>query len=160
MYGWISLLSSLTIVLTTSGLIPEFPLRSVLARSVLAGLLEHRHPQPLLPSDLLSSRIARVSMSNNSDPRIRCQYPFKPLSAFRRSISHKTHSRMYAVAHPDSATLMNTHPRCTGGSIEKRVKDRPVGYRVASIHHPFRLPSRGSYTPAIEVISSDPYGTR
>src|SRR5881398_3284505 len=99
-------------------------------------------------------------MSHNSDPRVHSYNSFKPLSAFRRSISHKTHARMYTVAHPDPATLMDTHPRCTCRSIEKRVEDRPVSYRVTSIHHPLCLSSRRGDTPTVEVIASDPYVTR
>src|SRR5437667_11039076 len=98
-------------------------------------------------------------MSNNSDPRVDRQHSFKPLCSLRRPISHKTHSRMYTVAHPDPATLMDTHPRCTCRRIEKRVEYRPVSYRVTSIHHPLTLPYRRGYAPAVEVVSSDPYGT-
>ena len=39
----------------------------------------------------------------------------------------------------DAAAVVHRHPRGTGGSVEQRVQDRPVGDGVTAIPHPFGL---------------------
>src|SRR5213593_2261944 len=94
---------------------------------------EHWHAQSPLPNYPLCRAVSSISVTDYSYARVDGQNTSWLLRRLRRSVGYEAHSRMDAVAHTDSSSLMHADPCCPGRRVEKRVQDRPVGYRITAV---------------------------
>ena len=85
-------------------------------------------------------RIAGISVSQDGERGIIREDPFDFCVSRRRPIRDRGLPRMERIPHADAPAVMKRDPTRAGGSIEKRIENRPVGDRVARIAHAFRFP--------------------
>src|SRR5574343_237041 len=62
---------------------------------------------------------------------------------------------MNGIAHSYAASMMQTYPTGTAGCIDEGIQDRPVGYRITTIHHGFSFAIGRSHGSGIEMIATD-----
>ena len=54
-----------------------------------------------------------------------------------RAVGNDDHAGMLGKTDADAATIVNRYPRRAGGSVDKRVEQRPIGNCIAAIEHSF-----------------------
>src|SRR5438094_5758021 len=112
-------------------------------------LLEHRHLYAVCLGDFSRRCIPGVSMSHDPYPRISSQYPFELSRSIRRPIGNQTHPGVNTIPHSHAAPLMHADPSRAGGSVQKRVEDRPVSNGITTVEHALSLYTRRRDASAI-----------
>src|SRR5262249_26277843 len=78
-------------------------------------------------------RVASVDMTNNTHARVAGEDAFKAAFGTIATVGDDNHSGMLREANPDTTTVVDRHPRCACGSVNQRIKQRPICDRVAAV---------------------------
>src|SRR5437867_558444 len=112
-------------------------------------LFQHGHSDALLLGYPPSFRIAGVCVADHSYTRVSGQDPLQSFVTLLCAISYQAHSGVNAVPDANTTTLMDANPSGSRGSVQERVKDRPVRNGIATVQHSLGLPSGRGNAPRV-----------
>src|SRR5437588_10949307 len=86
----------------------------------------HRHADAVLTGYIFGVFVSSVGMANNADAGIGCEHSFETARAGRAAFRDGDHPCVLCIPNAHTTTVVNGHPGCACGRVEKRVEQRPV----------------------------------
>src|SRR5438093_1194456 len=117
--------------------------------------LPRRHPDPVLVCEANGVLVARVGVAHDAHPRVRRQDAHDPSLRVFGPVAHEQGPGVRRVSDSHAATVVDGDQIRAGRGVQESVEQRPVGDRVGSVAHPFRLAVRGGHGPRVEMVPRD-----
>src|SRR6185369_1706727 len=104
---------------------------------------------------LLCFVVARVYVTDHTHTRVGRQDALDALRHHVSAVGNGDLPSVQRITDANATSVVDRHPRSSCCSVDERVKDWPVGDRVAAILHAFGFAEWGSDRTAVEVIAPD-----
>ena len=78
-------------------------------------------------------------MAHHAGARIVPQHALEAARRIIRAVADDDHAGMLRIAHADAAAMMQRNPGGAARRVEQCIEQGPVGDRIRSVEHRFRL---------------------
>src|SRR3990170_8589286 len=94
-------------------------------------------------------------MADDAEARVRREDALDSAIGLPRAVADEESACVRRISDPDAAAVVYRDEVRPGGRVEERIQDWPVGDRIGSVAHSFRLAIRRGDRARVEVVSRD-----
>src|SRR5437667_1117643 len=113
------------------------------------------HPDAMLVREADGVLVPGVRMADHAHSRVRRQDASDPAFRVLGAVAHDQGARMGRIPDADAAAVVDCDQVRARRGVQERIQQRPVGDRVGSVAHPFRLAVGGGHRPRVKVVPRD-----
>src|SRR5579871_1172943 len=111
--------------------------------------------EPIRPGARDRIFIPRIGVTHDPARGIVPKHPFEATRRLRGSIGDDHHAGVLRISDADTAAVVQRNPGGPAGTVEQRIEQRPVGYRIRAVAHRLGLAVRARNRAAVEMIAPD-----